>query len=128
MLFRSPNGTNGFTDNASQGAGGCIYVFNATGTLAATLDAYWAANGLDKDGGGYVFNVAWGPGSSGSSLALVGYESYNQVLIGPLDPTGGAYQTQGLDNYSVPAAAGTYNFPATFTLYQPKTKHNNDWC
>jgi hypothetical protein len=86
-----------------------------------------------------VFNVNWAAGSTAlNGLAYVTfyYNDVNdcQLLIGVIDPTNTAYQTQGVDPFSgspgPTVLLGTFNFPATFSLYTPETSSasGNQWC
>ena len=61
--------------------------------------------------------------------------NYGVLDIGPVSTATNNWQTGGQDIYnsgSNPAgllsAQGTYNFPATFTLYQPVIQNNASWC
>ena len=86
-----------------------------------------------------VFNVNWAAGSTAlNGLAYVTfyYNDVNdcQLLIGVIDPTNTAYQTQGVDplggSPGPTVLLGTFNFPATFSLYTPETSSasGNQWC
>ena len=81
---------------------------------------------IPTNGQGYVWYVSWGPGSTSSTLAKVGYDSgAKRMYIITIDPSDPAWQTDNSTNGS--ALVGTFNFPATFTAYFPTTDKNG-WC
>ena len=142
----TPNTPTGFTNNGTQGPGYNFYGPNLGALNGAPspaklneLIAYWAANGLTVNTSSYIFNVIWGPGSSPQSdkvvMTLYPDANYGVLDIGPVSTATNNWQTGGQDIYnsgSNPAgllsAQGTYNFPATFTLYQPVIQNNASWC
>ena len=72
----------------------------------------------------YIWTVAWGPGSTYTNLAQVGYNSVNkQIFMIPVDPAS-PWSTPGASGYSL---AGTFTFPATFTAYLPPIAKGG-WC
>jgi len=83
----------------------------------------------------YIYNVSWAAGSTVSSgLVRMSYYAVGDdgsFYITTVDPTDTAYQTANPAN-SDPGSAtlpGTFNFPATFTLYSPTTESGGDyWC
>jgi hypothetical protein len=72
----------------------------------------------------YIWTVAWGPGSTYTNLAQVGYNSGSkQIYMIPVDPAS-PWSTPGVSGYSL---AGTFTFPATFTAYLPPIAKGG-WC
>jgi hypothetical protein len=123
------NGTAGFTTNGVNSAGQELYAADTfTSGFASVLAAFYATNSLATDYTGYIYSVTWGPGSTpGSSIVLIGTDT-SQLLISPVSTANNDWQTPGTDPYALQSAAGTYNFPATFTLYQPVIHDLNNWC
>ena len=126
----TPNGTAGFTTDGLQPAGKELYDASTfTSGFASVLAAFYADNGLSTDYTGYIYSVAWGPGSTpGSTIAILGTDGTSQLLISPVSTANNDWQTPGTDPYALQSAAGTYNFPATFTLYLPVIHDLNNWC
>lgn len=137
------NTPTGFTNNGTNGPGENVYApslgaLNGAPSPAKLneLIAFWAANGLVSNGSNsYIFNVAWGPGSSPQSdkvvLSLYEDPNYASLNIGTVSTATDAWQTGGQDIYNngvLFSAQGTYNFPATFSLYQPLITNNASWC
>jgi len=85
-----------------------------------------------------VFNVIWQAGSTViNGLAYVTFyytdANYCYLQIGTIDPTNTAYQTPGVNPFDgspgPTTLLGTFNLPATFTLYTPETAAQaNSWC
>ena len=140
------NGTAGFIATPASGvsSGETVYGINAgvasgfSSAKQTELVNLWTNYGLNYNNS-YVFTVYWGTGSS-PSLGLVllqfYYNNTNDAYInmGTIDPDQ-FYQITGQDIYSptgpgnAPTAlAGTFLFPATFTLHPPSYYGNNDWC
>ena len=72
----------------------------------------------------YIWTVSWGPGSTYTNLAQVGYNSVSKFInMIPVDP-GSPWSTPGASGYSL---AGTFTFPATFTAYLPPIAKGG-WC
>ena len=71
----------------------------------------------------YIWTVAWGPGSTYTNLAQVGYNSGKLIYMIPVDPAS-PWSTPGASGYSL---AGTFTFPATFTAYLPPIAKGG-WC
>ena len=128
----TPNGTLGFTEAPGHAAGEALYnANNLTAGKQTELINFWTTNSLPSSYTGIIFTASWGAGSSpGSDKVLIGFNTGypQQLLIAPVYTGNNNWQTGGQDNYSIQGVAGTYNFPATFTLYQPLTVDNNDWC
>jgi hypothetical protein len=77
----------------------------------------------------YAWNVSWNTGGSGVVRMAFGYSNSDSLLIAPIDTTFSNWQTT--NTYDVPLLAGTFTFPATFTLYNPTTElitGQADWC
>ena len=137
------NTPTGFTNNGSNGPGEnyysvCLGALNGapSPTKLNELIAFWAANGLLSDGSAsYIFTVTWDPGSSPQSdkvvLALYSDPNYANLNIGTVSTATNDWQTGGQDIYNngvLFSAQGTYNFPATFTLYRPLITNDSNWC
>ena len=140
------NTPTGFTNNGTQGPGDNYYApllgaLNG-GISPAKLDelrAFWAANGLTTNSASYIFTATWDASSSPQStkvvLSLFDDPNYGLLDIGTVTTATNAWQTGGQDIYNsggdpagLISAQGTYNFPATFTLYSPLITNNSDWC
>ena len=120
------NGTSGFTVTQSVN-----WIYNGVyGTLNnyTGIDAIYNTTGITNDNG-YICNVIWGSGSSISSgLAKVGYNNYNhQVLIESIDPNDPNFLNNDTNGNLGTIFAGTFNFPATFTLLEP-IDNKGGWC
>ena len=136
------NTPTGFTNTGTQGPGWNFYGPNLGALNGAPspdklneLIAYWAANGLATASASYIFDVAWGPGSSPQSnkavLTLYPDSNYGLLDIGTVSTATADWQTGGQDIYNngvLFSAQGTYNFPATFTLYSPTIQNSSNWC
>jgi len=89
-------------------------------------------NSLATNGEGYIFNVTWGAGSSiTNGLVRIGLNSTGDYfLIGVIDTAYNDWYTNNAPGDPVnPSLAGTFNFPATFTLYTPVIQSESDyWC
>jgi hypothetical protein len=140
------NTPTGFTNNGTQGPGENYYApllgaLNG-GISPAKLDelrAFWAANGLTTNSASYIFTVTWDASSSPQStkvvLSLFDDPNYGSLDIGTVSTATNAWQTGGQDIYNgggnpagLISAQGTYNFPATFTLYLPLIQNDSNWC
>jgi len=75
----------------------------------------------------YAWNVSWTSGGSGIVRMEI---SSSRLIIAPIDTI--AYPNWANSNdQTVSTQAGAFTFPATFTLYSPKTAiqtSQNDWC
>ena len=140
------NGTAGFiaTPNTGISSGKTIYSINACVNQGFSVDkqneliAVWTNYGLNYNNS-YVFTVYWGTGSTpnlGLVLLSFQYNNTNDAYInmGTIDPAQ-FYQITGQDLYSptgqghAPTAlAGTFLFPATFSLHPPRYYGNTNWC
>ena len=140
------NTPTGFTNNGTQGPGENYYApllgaLNG-GISPAKLDelrAFWAANGLTTNSASYIFTVTWDASSSPQStkvvLSLFDDPNYGLLDIGTVTTGTNVWQTGGQDIYNpggdpagLISAQGTYNFPATFTLYSPLITNDSNWC
>jgi hypothetical protein len=128
------NGVDGFVNNAPQNwlyEG--YYAQNLSSALVTAITNYVTAQGINPNNSqGYVYNVTWGAGSSiASGLAKLGFYSGNgdpanaYIDIQTIDPTDTDYQQNNTNNGT--SLAGTFLFPATFTIYSPLTDKNG-WC
>ena len=119
--------TSGFTiDNPNVG-NNLHPAYNATITDndSDIIAAFTAAGELSTpEYPAYIWTVAWGPGSTYTNLAQVGYNSgVKQIYMIPVDPAS-PWSTPGNSGYSL---AGTFTFPATFTAYLPPISKGG-WC
>jgi hypothetical protein len=129
----TPDGLLGWTGTGIRTVGREYYSpYNFVGNKATNIQTYFTDNGLLTDGTAYIFNVTWGSGSSiTSGKAMVGINSAGQYLFMSAVYTGdNNWETPGQDIVSggPMAAAGTFNFPATFSLYTPTIANSTDWC
>ena len=82
----------------------------------------------------YIFNVTWTAGSEVLSGQIrMGYNAnYGALYLSPVDAGSSDWETSSPLTFpgpSNPNLGGTFNFPATFTLYSPTTEANgNYWC
>jgi len=97
--------------------------------LVTAITNYVTARGINPNNSqGYVYNVTWGAGSSiASGLAKLGFYAGGDAYINiqTIDPTDTDYQQNNTNNGT--SLAGTFLFPATFTIYSPLTDKNG-WC
>ena len=140
------NTPTGFTNNGTIGPGGNYYApllgaLNG-GISPAKLNelrAFWAANGLTANSASYIFTATWDASSSPQStkvvLSLFDDSNYGSLEIGTVTTATNNWQTGGQDIYNsggdpagLISAQGTYNFPATFTLYSPLITNDSNWC
>ena len=128
------NGVDGFENTAAQtGLWQGYYAQNLNPALVTVISAYVTALGLPPNiSAGYVYNVTWAAGSSISSgLVKLGFYNGNgdttqsTVDIQTIDPTDPTYQQNDTENGTT--LAGTFLFPATFTIYSPLTGKLG-WC
>jgi len=128
------NGVDGFENTVAQNNLVQGYnAYNLSPTLATTISNYVTAQGINPNNNqGYVYNVTWGAGSSiASGLAKLGFYSGSgdptnaYIDIQTIDPTDTDYQQNNTNNGT--SLAGTFLFPATFTIYSPLTDKNG-WC
>jgi hypothetical protein len=140
------NTPTGFTNNGTQGPGENYYAPMLGALIGAPspakldeLRAFWAANGLATNSASYIFTATWDASSSPQStkvvLTLNDDPSYGSLDIGTVSTGTNAWQTGGQDIYNssgnpagLISAQGTYNFPATFTLYSPLITNDSNWC
>jgi hypothetical protein len=123
------NGVDGFVNTAAQGnflEG--YYGQGLTPSANSTISAAVTAAGLDPNNStGYVWTVTWGAGSSISTgYVKFGYYEPGQYFdIQTIDPADADWQLPGYNNGT--SLAGTFLFPATFTIYSPLT-NKGGWC
>ena len=115
----------GFTsDNA-----GYIYQiieYTITPELESVISSAFAVGGLDNTLG-YAFRVHWQTGGTGIIRVAINGLAPNTLLLSPIDTADTQWQTGSLNG---PKQAGTFDFPATFVLYEPVTsmQSNTSWC
>jgi hypothetical protein len=107
------------------GCGAYAQLLNYSGVESA-----FSAAGATTDYNGYICDVVWGPNSTiTNGIAKVAYDTRygrHQIEIVTIDPT----DTRYLNNDSNPdgtSLAGTFNFPATFTIRMP-LDNKGGWC
>ena len=135
------NPNDGFTTTGQGGPGEAFYSPSLSlsnggnPTKLAEIRNFWTTNGLTVDSNAYMFNVTWGSGSTLSSgVAIIDFYDYgdNQAFlnIGVVDTSNPIWQTSGTGYYNGPiyTLAGTWTFPATFTLISPLIVNGTDWC
>jgi hypothetical protein len=127
--------TNGLVGYTSAGNDNIIFQlvnYELTSQKLSEITNIFNTNSLGTNYEGYIFNVTWGAGSSISSgIVRVGLSSNsNQLLISAVDTAyNDWYLNNGPGNPVNPSLAGTFNFPATFTLYTPVIQsESNYWC
>jgi hypothetical protein len=128
------NGVDGFQNTAAQfNLVEGYYAQNLSPALVTAISNYVTALGIPPNNStGYVYNVTWAAGSSISSgLVKLGFYNGNgdttqsTVDIQTIDPTDTNYQQNNTNNGTT--LAGTFLFPATFTIYSPLTDKLG-WC
>jgi hypothetical protein len=129
----TPNGTLGFTTNGLQPAGAALYAANSfVGSKLTDIQTFFTDNQLLINSTGYIFNVTWGAGSSiASGKVMLGFNFVSQYLAISAVYTGdNNWETPGQNilNGGPMATAGTFNFPATFSLYTPTIANSAIWC
>jgi hypothetical protein len=129
----SPLGSDTYSSISSAGftsdPGGYIYQmisYNMTSALESTITAAFNTGGIDP-GYGYAWNVSWQTGGTGKIRVAINGNGPNSLIFSPIDTADTQWQTGSING---PKQAGTFAFPATFTLYQPATamQPNNYWC
>jgi len=79
----------------------------------------------------YIFNVTWADSSTGK-VRMAYNAGSGYLFITTVDTGSTDWQTASPSTYpspTNPVQAGTFSFPATFTLYSPTTEANgNYWC
>jgi len=117
--------SSGFTSDP----GGQLYQliqYTITSGLESAITAAFGASGLDP-AYGYAFQVSWQSGGTGLIRVAVDGLAPTSVLLSPIDTTDTQWQSGSLNG---PKQAGTFAFPATFTLYEPVTamQSSNSYC
>ena len=109
--------------NFSTGNGPAIYELFNNLTNTGVIQNYYSS----------IWSVTWAAGSTiTQGYAILGGSpggsaSNMFLLIAPVDTSVPGWNTNPPNNGSTPALAGTYLFPATFTLVQPVT-NKGGWC
>jgi hypothetical protein len=135
------NQNDGFQTTGQSGPGEAFYGpwlsldYGGNPTKLAEIRNYWSSKGLNTNTNAYMFNVIWGSGSTlNSGVVIMGFYDYgdnNTYLdLGVVNTSNPIWQTSGTGYYSGPilTLAGTWTFPATFTLIQPPIINGNNWC
>ena len=131
---------NGFEITGSHGSGEAFFGPNlsvpagGSSVKSSEILNFWNNNGLTVGNNAYLFYVNWGAGSTiGTSIVVISYyysdENNAYINIGLVDTTIPGWDTPGTNMYStLRAVDGTFNFPATFSLYNPEVQDNDSWC
>ena len=121
------NNLSGFTVN--QAVPNIYCGVNAQLTTYASIEAAFTAAGGALDWHGYVCSVNWGPGSTISNgYAKVSYSQNNHSInISTIDITDTDYLISNTNAGDSTSLAGTFNFPATFTILSPLIDKGG-WC
>jgi hypothetical protein len=100
--------------------------YTMTPGLESTIAAAFGSGGIDVNYG-YAFQVSWQTGGTGLIRVAINGTGPNTLLLSPIDTTDTQWQTGSTNG---PRQAGTFAFPAMFTLYQPATsmQPNTSWC
>jgi len=126
-------GTPTYSDYSSAGftstPGGQLYQliqYTITSGLESAITAAFGAGSLDVSLG-YAFQVSWQSGGTGIIRVALDGLAPTSLLLCPIDTSDTQWQSGSLNG---PKQAGTFAFPATFTLYEPVTamQSNNAWC
>jgi len=117
--------SSGFTSDPS----GYVYQliqYTITSGLESAITSAFNGGGLNL-GYGYAFQVSWQSGGTGIIRVALDGLAPTSLLLSPIDTTDTQWQTGSING---PKQAGTFAFPATFTLYQPTTsmQSNISWC
>lgn len=120
------NGLTGFT--VSQSSNLYCGVNAQLTNYASVLSAFTIVGGA-LDWHGYVCSVTWGNGSTiQNGYAKVAYEQGNHgIYIEPIDITDTDYLISNSNANDSTSLAGTFNFPATFTVLSPLIDKGG-WC
>ena len=129
----TPNGTLGWTGPGTDNVGLEGYVADDfVGSKATDIQTFFTDNGLLIDSTAYIFNVTWGAGSSiASGKVMLGFDnSFQRLFISAVYTGNNNWQTPGqnISSGGPMATAGTFNFPATFSLYTPTIANSTSWC
>jgi hypothetical protein len=126
------NGLLGYISAGNDNIVNQLVNYELTSQKSSEITNLFIANSLGTNADGYIFNVTWGAGSSISTgLVRIGVNSsYNQFLISAVDTAyNDWYLNSGPGNPVNPSLAGTFYFPATFTLHTPLIQsESNYWC
>jgi hypothetical protein len=121
------NNLSGFTVN--QAASNLYCGVDAQLTTYASIWAAFIAAGGALDWHGYVCSVNWGPGSTiTNGYAKVAFnQSSHGISISTIDPSDVDYLINNSNSNDGTSLAGTFNFPATFTILAPLIDKGG-WC
>lgn len=114
----------------SPGDSYCGIYANLSGSSLTEITNIWTSAGITGTSQGFMFNVTWGPDSTiQNGVVKVGFyvgNGNNNIRICPIDESDVDYLTSGGAG-STSSIAGTFNFPATFTLITPQI-NKGGWC
>ena len=101
-----------------------------SGSSLTEITNLWTSAGIIEESQGYMFNVTWASGSTiQNGVVKVGFytgNNNNNIRICPVDESDTDYLNSGGAG-STSSIAGTFNFPATFTLITPQIPKGG-WC
>lgn len=120
------NGFSGFTISQSSDIYCGVYA-NLSGYTE--IDAAYSSAGIGIDSSGFICNVTWAAGSTvQNGVVKLAYRTDNHnIRISTIDITDTDYLiNNGNSNDSI-SLAGTFNFPATFTMLTPLIDKGG-WC
>jgi len=140
----TPNSNLGFNNAGVNGPGWDFYQIGLSAnnggnpSKSAEILNYYQSNGINTNSNAYLFNVTWASGSTTvSTVAIVQFyytDSNNTYMnIGLVDSNANQnWQTNYHAYYTasdgIPSLAGTFNFPATFSLIRPVIVDGQNWC
>ena len=130
------NGSIGFTTTGTDNIIDSYVNYAILNGFNNVLSNYWTNNNLVSDNSAYIFNITWeGAGSSISSGKVrmsfyngdsYGSPGYYTINICTIDTSNNSWMDPTADPQ---ALGGTFNFPATLTLYSPTILSlNQAWC
>ena len=108
----------GFTINDGAANGSGVAMANVDPTLFDDFvnSGYFTHTSGVPFNTGYIWNVAWGAGSTYTTTPVALYNFNTNTLV---------YWILTPGNYTTPISSGTFNFPATFTSTSTPTTFNN---
>jgi len=102
-------------------------IYNLSGSLPTDIASIWTGAGLNVNNA-YVWNIHFTTGGNVVARVALNPDGFtNSIGICPIDPTNNTWKGGSI---GTPLLAGTFEFPATFSLYTPVTQisNHNDWC
>lgn len=102
-------------------------VYTMAGSLPSDIATIWTNAGLSINNA-YVWNIKFANSETiVARVALNPNSITDTIAICPIDQTNSNWKNGSI---GTPLLGGTFNFPASFTLYKPTTQisNHNDWC